>query len=58
LNYADISRANRAVLPPWLLAYGIKIYVDFSAYPDIAIGSLKDVIGYGIGKLDRYGDHV
>jgi hypothetical protein len=46
------------VLPPWLLAYGIKIYVDFSAYPDIAIGSLKDVIGYGIGKLDRYGDHV
>jgi alginate O-acetyltransferase complex protein AlgI len=41
LNYADISRANRAVLPLWLLAYGIKIYVDFSAYSDIAIGSAR-----------------
>jgi alginate O-acetyltransferase complex protein AlgI len=25
----------------WLLAYGIKIYVDFSAYSDIAIGSAR-----------------
>jgi alginate O-acetyltransferase complex protein AlgI len=41
LNVADISRANRAVLPLWLLAYGIKIYADFSAYSDIAIGSAR-----------------
>jgi alginate O-acetyltransferase complex protein AlgI len=39
LNIPDISRANRAILPVWLLAFGIKIYVDFSAYSDIAIGS-------------------
>ena len=41
LNHADISHANRALLPVWLLAYGIKIYVDFSAYSDIAIGSAR-----------------
>jgi alginate O-acetyltransferase complex protein AlgI len=41
LNVADISHANRAVLPLWLLAYGIKIYTDFSAYSDIAIGSAR-----------------
>jgi alginate O-acetyltransferase complex protein AlgI len=41
LNMADIARAHRAVLPLWLLAYGIKIYVDFSAYSDIAIGSAR-----------------
>jgi len=41
LNQADISVANRAVLPLWLLAYGLKIYTDFSAYSDIAIGSAR-----------------
>jgi alginate O-acetyltransferase complex protein AlgI len=41
LNVADISEAHRAVLPLWLLAYGIKIYTDFSAYSDIAIGSAR-----------------
>jgi len=41
LNMVDIARANRAVLPLWLLAYGIKIYADFSAYSDIAIGSAR-----------------
>src|ERR1019366_7306676 len=41
LNVADISRAQRWVLPLWLLAYGFKIYFDFSAYSDIAIGSAR-----------------
>ena len=41
LNAADISRAHRYVLPIWLLAYGVKIYADFSAYSDIAIGSAR-----------------
>ena len=41
LNVHDIAQANRAILPLWLLAYGIKIYVDFSAYSDIAIGSAR-----------------
>jgi alginate O-acetyltransferase complex protein AlgI len=41
LNWADISRAERHILPLWLLAYGIKIYADFSAYSDIAIGSAR-----------------
>ena len=41
LNRTDISHAHRAVLPLWLLAYGIKIYIDFSAYSDIAIGSAR-----------------
>ncbi|MGD0955419.1 MAG: MBOAT family O-acyltransferase [Candidatus Acidiferrales bacterium] len=41
LNWADISRAERVVLPLWLFAYGIKIYADFSAYSDIAIGSAR-----------------
>lgn len=41
LNVADIAVANRAILPLWLLAYGIKIYTDFSAYSDIAIGSAR-----------------
>jgi alginate O-acetyltransferase complex protein AlgI len=39
LNHADLAVAKRAMLPVWLLAYGIKIYTDFSAYSDIAIGS-------------------
>jgi alginate O-acetyltransferase complex protein AlgI len=41
LNMIDIARASRGVLPLWLLAYGIKIYIDFSAYSDIAIGSAR-----------------
>jgi alginate O-acetyltransferase complex protein AlgI len=41
LNAADIARADRQVLPLWLLAYGIKIYFDFSGYSDIAIGSAR-----------------
>ncbi len=41
LNRADIGQAHRWVLPFWLLAYGVKIYFDFSAYSDIAIGSAR-----------------
>ena len=41
LNHADLAAANRAMLPVWLLAYGMKIYTDFSAYSDIAIGSAR-----------------
>ncbi|SPE62704.1 Putative poly(Beta-D-mannuronate) O-acetylase (modular protein) [Verrucomicrobia bacterium] len=41
LNHADIAKAARWVLPIWLLAYGMKIYADFSAYSDIAIGSAR-----------------
>ena len=41
LNREDIAQAQRWVLPLWLLAYGIKIYFDFSAYSDIAIGSAR-----------------
>ena len=41
LNMTDIALANRAILPFWLLAYGAKIYFDFSAYSDIAIGSAR-----------------
>jgi alginate O-acetyltransferase complex protein AlgI len=41
LNYVDIAQAQRWVLPVWLLAYGMKIYFDFSAYSDIAIGSAQ-----------------
>jgi alginate O-acetyltransferase complex protein AlgI len=41
LNRADIAQAQRWVLPIWLLAYGMKIYFDFSAYSDIAIGSAR-----------------
>jgi alginate O-acetyltransferase complex protein AlgI len=33
--------ADRRILPLWLLAYGVKIYADFSAYSDIAIGSAR-----------------
>ena len=39
LNASEIARADRWALPLWLLAYGWKIYFDFSAYSDIAIGS-------------------
>jgi alginate O-acetyltransferase complex protein AlgI len=41
LNHHDIAQAARWVLPVWLLAYGFKIYLDFSAYSDIAIGSAR-----------------
>jgi alginate O-acetyltransferase complex protein AlgI len=41
LNATDIAHAQRWVLPFWLLAYGMKIYFDFSAYSDIAIGSAR-----------------
>lgn len=39
LNKNDIAQAERWILPVWLFAYGWKIYFDFSAYSDIAIGS-------------------
>ncbi len=39
LNTTDIAQAERWALPVWLLAFGWKIYFDFSAYSDIAIGS-------------------
>ncbi len=41
LNQTDIAHAHRWVLPIWLFAYGMKIYFDFSAYSDIAIGSSR-----------------
>ena len=41
LNIQDIEQADRAILPIWLLAFGLKIYFDFSAYSDIAIGSAR-----------------
>jgi alginate O-acetyltransferase complex protein AlgI len=41
LNAADIRVAYRPILLLWLFAYGIKIYTDFSAYSDIAIGSAR-----------------
>jgi len=41
LNRADIGQASRPILLLWLLAYGIKIYFDFSGYSDIAIGSAR-----------------
>ncbi len=41
LNAHDILLADRRILPLWLLAYGVKIYADFSGYSDIAIGSAR-----------------
>lgn len=42
LNRNDIAHAHgRVILVVWLLAYGVKIYFDFSAYSDIAIGSAR-----------------
>jgi alginate O-acetyltransferase complex protein AlgI len=41
LNRSDIAQADRRVLLVWLFAYGWKIYFDFSAYSDIAIGSAR-----------------
>ncbi len=39
LNSQDIVGAPRWVLLLWLFSFGLKIYFDFSAYSDIAIGS-------------------
>ena len=41
LNAHDVALADRWVLVLWALAYGIKIYADFSGYSDIAIGSAR-----------------
>ncbi len=41
LNARDIRLAGRGALVLWLFAYSIKIYADFSAYSDIAIGSAR-----------------
>lgn len=41
LNRADIAAASRGALIVWILAYAWKIYFDFSAYSDIAIGSAR-----------------
>ena len=41
LHRDTIAVADRRVLPFWLLAYGFKIYFDFSGYSDIAIGSAR-----------------
>jgi alginate O-acetyltransferase complex protein AlgI len=41
LNVHDLALADRRILPLWLLAYGFKIYADFSGYSDIAIGSAR-----------------
>lgn len=41
LNAHDIRLAHRGILILWLFAYSIKIYADFSAYSDIAIGSAR-----------------
>jgi alginate O-acetyltransferase complex protein AlgI len=41
LNQTDIVTARRWTLALWLLAYGVKIYFDFSGYSDIAIGSAR-----------------
>lgn len=38
---ANIAAAEYWVLPLWIVAYGMKIYFDFSAYSDIAIGSTR-----------------
>lgn len=41
LNAQDLLVADRPMLIVWLLAYGVKIYADFSGYSDIAIGSAR-----------------
>ncbi len=41
LNPTDIAQASRWTLILWIVAYGWKIYFDFSAYSDIAIGSAR-----------------
>lgn len=39
LNTPDLFAASRVTILGWVLAYGMKIYLDFSGYSDIAIGS-------------------
>jgi alginate O-acetyltransferase complex protein AlgI len=39
LNTSAFHAAGRLALVGWILAYGMKIYFDFSGYSDIAIGS-------------------
>lgn len=39
LQTADLPSTGRGVLVWWILAYGMRIYFDFSGYSDIAIGS-------------------
>jgi len=51
LTAEKIPHAHRWILPVWLLAYGIKIYFDFSAYSDIAIGSARL---FGIGVPENF----
>jgi len=41
LNKGDVEAAPKWLLLLWLFAYGLKIYFDFSAYSDIAIGSAR-----------------
>ena len=41
LNRHDIAAASRPTLLLWIFAYAWKIYFDFSAYSDIAIGSAR-----------------
>jgi len=41
LNAVEVRSADRWALPLWLIAFGFKIYMDFSAYSDIAIGSAR-----------------
>jgi alginate O-acetyltransferase complex protein AlgI len=41
LNRRDIASASRSALLLWIFAYAWKIYFDFSAYSDIAIGSAR-----------------
>ena len=51
LNSRDIAGADRWILPVWLLAYGVKIYFDFSGYSDIAIGSARL---FGLKVLENF----
>jgi alginate O-acetyltransferase complex protein AlgI len=39
LHSEDLWNAPRATILGWVLAFGMKIYLDFSGYSDIAIGS-------------------
>ena len=47
---ADIDSVDSRWLPvAWIFAYGIKIYMDFSAYSDIAIGSSR-ILGIKVAE--------
>jgi alginate O-acetyltransferase complex protein AlgI len=39
LNGPDLFQAGRLTILLWIMAYGFRIYFDFSGYSDIAIGS-------------------